>query len=165
MSAPQPLETALPQPTYASKLRIDRVRGSPVLSILGDSRDPPTIPAVLRPEESQIKASASAQESPPPRSEPAVSGSATLAQATGEKEATIEADDARRMIGPFPEQVWARILVFLTDGEYVLADKHVETIMRYACDRRTLESEEELVGKSDSVQKWKVLEQMECLMY
>lgn len=94
-----------------------------------------------------------------------MSGSATLSQEPILKGAISMANNEPRMVGPFPERAWVRVLIFLADAQDVFTDKHIESILTYACDRRTLEAERERMGSSDSVQKWKVLEQMGCLMY
>ena len=157
----QPM-TPHPASTYASKLRFERTRGSPVLSILEDARNP-TTPAVLKPV--QHHRTSSTQSTPQAVAD--VTGTATVTPVS-ELTGAIRMDTPQsqpRMIGPLPEKAWVRVLVLLADPHRVLAEKHVEGVVAYAEDRRTLGLERELVGKSRSVRIWKVLELMGCLMY
>ncbi|KAL9090646.1 MAG: hypothetical protein Q9159_001893 [Coniocarpon cinnabarinum] len=154
-----------PAPTYASTLRFERTRGAPVLSVVTDTRTPSSPPTVLKPKDHHRRAGSSGRTSPPSTQDAPVSGSAVATPAKELKGAILMDDDSPRMIGPLPEQAWIRVLVYMIGVESVLKDVHLDSIMKYACDRSTLAKEREYLGKSDSVQKWKVLEQMGCLMY
>lgn len=74
-------------------------------------------------------------------------------------------DPKSRMIGPLPMRVWLRVFKFLADPHGVLCQDNVDSIVAYGSDRRTIAYERKLLGKSDSVQVWKVLERIGCLSY
>lgn len=67
--------------------------------------------------------------------------------------------------GGMPVSVWIRTLRALCDPEHVLSQRQVDGIVSWARNRRTLATEADGVGKSESVQIWRVLEGMGCLSY
>ena len=71
----------------------------------------------------------------------------------------------RRMVGRFPLPVWITILRSVADPQGVLTERHVDSIASYGCNRQTLQDERGRLGDSDSVQVWKALDRMGCLMY
>lgn len=68
-------------------------------------------------------------------------------------------------IGGLPVIAWTNIIRQICDPDHVLNDKHVNGIMTWGRDKRTLAMEVEVLGKPESVQIWRVLEGMRCLSY
>ncbi|KAL9122230.1 MAG: hypothetical protein Q9187_001211 [Circinaria calcarea] len=66
--------------------------------------------------------------------------------------------------GLYPEN-WAYIIALGTESGGIVAGPQREAIVKWAMDRGTLEKEQEILGKSESAQIWKVLESTGCLAY
>lgn len=70
-----------------------------------------------------------------------------------------------RIIGPLPENAWARIFSYVADPAGLLTEEQRNRVISFAKDRATLASEVEILGKPSSVQIWKVLDAMGSLAY
>ena len=64
-----------------------------------------------------------------------------------------------------PRSLWIRIFKLVIDPDGVLSDRHINAIVAYGTDKQTIASERRLIGSSDSVQIFKVLESMDSLTY
>ncbi|KAJ8612478.1 hypothetical protein MRB53_037407 [Persea americana] len=64
-----------------------------------------------------------------------------------------------------PAALWQRILVQSVDKQQILSERQRRNVFEWARDRKKLTAEVKEVGKSDSIQIWKILEGMGCLTY
>ena len=60
---------------------------------------------------------------------------------------------------------WAYIIALATESVGIVARQQQEAVVKWAMDRGTLKKEQEILGKSESAQIWKVLESTGCLAY
>lgn len=88
--------------------------------------------------------------------------SATQSSRTG---AVTMSNHNPQMIGPLPIRAWAKIFCFLADPSGILSERQRRAVITWGSNRDTLASEAEILGKPASVQIWRVLEGMDCLIY
>ena len=74
-------------------------------------------------------------------------------------------DQDKTLHGRLPVRVWRGVLAELADPNCILTAQQVKSAFAYARDRRTLAVEMEYLGKTNSIQIWRVLEAMGCLAY
>lgn len=143
------------QQTYASKLVIQNAEkfGTGVSS-------PPGTPQVFRhPRRRHENVSFHSDSSSPQSTMNGHARAAIVKAAMHMTQADVE------ITGRIPVTAWIRILRLLCDPDGVLCQRQVDGITSWARNRRTLAIEADGLGKSDSVQIWRVLEGMGCLSY
>ena len=69
------------------------------------------------------------------------------------------------LLGGLGPDNWAYIIALATESVGIVARQQQEAVVKWAMDRGTLEKEQEILGKSESAQIWKVLESTGCLAY
>ena len=65
----------------------------------------------------------------------------------------------------FSEDVWARIMCYVVEGNGLLSHGQQISVLRYARDRGTLRKERDSLGLKEAAQIWHVLDGMNCLAY
>ena len=96
-----------------------------------------------------------------PTDSPAVIITAPVTRTTMNHDKPYRSD----LLGGLRLEDWAYIIALATESGGIVASQQREAVVKWAMDRGTLEKEQEILGKSESAQIWKVLESTGCLAY
>lgn len=154
-------KTQVTPPTYASKLLFDRNGTAPGLYVTGESARPVTPQIFKHPFARKRQDSGSAQS----RSRQGSSTAASGVSVSPLKGAISMSSAEPKIIGGLPVRAWSSILAILADPMGLLSHRQRRVVLTHGSDRRTLAMESDVLGKPESVQIWKVLEAIGCLIY
>lgn len=151
--------TQITPPTYASKLLFDRAGTSPGLYITGEASRAVTPHVFKHPFARKPQDSGSAQSR---QGSSHVSSGVSVPPLKG----AVNMDNAEpKIAGGLPIRAWSIIFAMLADPKGILSERKLRAVVAHGSDRKTLAMETDVLGKPESVQIWKVLEAVGCLIY